>query len=548
MDQEKIRKAVEKIAEKLINQNIPDPTDHSEYLTNLSVYQIELELQNEELKRTSDELTKSNKRFTDLFEHAPVGYLLLDNNFTILDANITATQLLQMDISYLKGKSLTRLIHPQYQDDFYFLRKRINESEQLQTTELKLITKSGDTIMVQLQCIKEPDSPNKENRIRLVLVDITERKKIEKKLRRFRAALDSTMDNVLLLDYDSFRIIDANDSALKNTGMTLEELSGRKPYDLDPRFDDEKIIAFRSIYLNQTGKEHITEIRSYKNGEPIDLEVFLKTIFIDDEKIIVVVARDITERKKNQVKLANYAREMEELNASKDRFLSIISHDLRGPFIGLKGYSQMLLEEFDLLSKDEIMDYLGKIHEASKDLYTLVDNLLKWSRLELGKIPYEPMSFNLLEELESLLKLHSSLASKKEITLENRIDRDLYPFADRLMLISVVQNLVGNALKFTRKNGRVVVQTHKEGNKIFFSVEDNGIGMTSETMKKLFTLDKGHTTRGTSGEKGTGFGLIITNEMIRKMGGELHIKSELGKGSVFTFTLVNSQKQQPETT
>jgi two-component system, sensor histidine kinase and response regulator len=540
MDQENFRKEAEKIIEKLQQTDHSQVPDPERAMHDLHVYQMELELRNNQLKKSSEELFRSNRRFTDLFEFAPVGYLLLDENFRIINSNHSACNLLTHDKSILSGKTFSGFVHPDHQDNFHFLMQKVMQSDQLQTLEIKLTTDQKKELYVQLQCIRETEE-HSSTRIRLVMMDITERIVIGKKFKRFRAALDSAVDNIILIDYETLQLIDANDSALKNLDVTVDELAGMMPNELNPDFNEEKLKAFRNIYLKETGKEHITEFRIHKKqGDPIDLEVFLKTVQVDEEKIIVLVAHNITERKKNQVKLANYAREMEELNASKDRFLSIISHDLRGPFIGLKGYTQMLLEEHDLLDHDEVMDYLNKIHDASKDLYTLVENLLKWSRLELGKIPYEPVSFNLADELEPLLKLLGGMASKKDIALEINIPEDLFPLADKLMLISVMQNLVGNAIKFTRKNGIIKVDARAEEDKILIFVEDNGVGMTAEIKQRLFTLDKGHTSRGTAGEKGTGFGLIITKEMIRKMGGELYFNSEPEKGSTFSFTLQNS--------
>jgi PAS domain S-box-containing protein len=411
----------------------------------------------------------------------------------------------------------------------------------LHTEEIKLSRENNDHFWVQIQCIRDFDAVTGANRMRLVMSDISERKNIEKKLKRFRAALDSTADNIFLIDYDSAYFIDVNDAASRNLGYSREEFMKMKPADINPEYSMKSIKQVREKHLNETNQSATLEMEyRRKDGTLLDVEVYLKTVLIDDEKIIVAVARDITERKKSQNKLAEYARELEEINTSKDKFLSIISHDLRGPFLGLKGYTQMLIEEYDLLEKEEIIDYLHKGHESSKDLYTLVDNLLKWSRLELGKIPFEPQSFNLYDELESLFKLLTGIAAKKQINLVNDIPKDIYPFADRLMLISIIQNLVGNAIKFTRKNGTVKLNAIPNGEFIQVNVEDDGIGMTSEVMEKLFTLDKSHTSRGTSGEKGTGFGLIIAREMIKKMGGTITIESEPLKGSAFTFTLPQS--------
>ncbi|TVQ07812.1 MAG: PAS domain-containing sensor histidine kinase [Bacteroidetes bacterium] len=542
MKHERLRLEAERIINELKKKKKPEDEVSSDKIVHeLQVYQIELELQNEELKRSSEELDKSHKRFTDLFEHAPIGYFLLSESFSILNVNQSATIMLNLAKGNIIGKAFPKFIHPDFQDIFYFLSREVLESGNLLTEEIKIRTGHGEEFYVQLQCIRDTDLSTKANRIRLVMIDISERKSIEKELKRFRAALDSTDDNIFLIDYNTTHFIDVNDSASRNLGYSREEFLDLKLVDINPKFNDEFITDLRNTHLNEMDKNVTIELDyCKKDGTLVNLEVYLKATRIDDEKIIVAIARDISERKKNQNKLAQYAKELEEINTGKDKFLSIISHDLRGPFLGLKGYTQMLIEEYDMLEKEEILDYLGKVHESSKDLYTLVDNLLKWSRLELGKIPFEPMVFNLHLELESLMKLLTGIAAKKGIKLHNKIQKDLYSFADRLMLISIIQNLVGNAIKFTRKNGWVKVSSTTSGDIITIIVEDNGVGMTDDIKDKLFTLDKGHTSRGTSGEKGTGFGLIIAKEMVKKMGGDIAVESEPMKGTKFSFTLKKS--------
>jgi PAS domain S-box-containing protein len=537
MNEDRLREEAERILNIIAGEGDPLMPDPDKNLHELRVYQIELELQNEELKRSSEEILKSHKRFTDLFELAPVGYLVLSDDFTILNVNLSACMMLHTEKSMMQNKTFTRFIQPECQDNFHFFIQKVLQADQLLTIDIRLHNEEHD-FDAQLQALRDYDAGSGSNLIRLVLMDISRRKLMEKELKRFRVALDSTGDNIFLIHHQSLRIIDVNDSAAANLGYKRHQLLNLSPGDVVPEFTTQAIKSFRDTHLaNQ--EDNITIEKTYiqKDGRVVYMELYLKTVIIDEEKIIVVVARDITERKRTQDKLALYAKELEELNSGKDRFLSIISHDLRGPFLGLKGYTQMLLEEYDMLSKEEIMEYLRKVFDSSNDLYTLVDNLLKWSRLELGKIPYEPMAFNLFQEMESLMKLLNGIAEKKEITLENNIPREIYPFADRLMLISIIQNLVGNAIKFTRKKGRVTITAYETDNNIMVSVADNGVGMSAEVMEKLFTLDKGFTSRGTAGEKGTGFGLIITKEMIKKMGGDIFIESDPLKGSTFSFSL-----------
>jgi len=549
--QDQLRKEAEKIAKTLLNSQSQQKEDLDKIVHELQVHQIELELQNDELRRTSQELELSNKRFTNLFDHAPVGYLELNKDLKIVNTNFSATFMLNSSKEEMQGKTITQFIHPDFQDTFHFYTQKVLESDKLHSEEVK-IKKSDNAryFFAQIQSIRDYDISDESYRIRIALIDISERKKIEKRLKRFRAAIDSSADNIFLIDYKSGYFIDVNESACKNLGFTRAEFLELKPEHINPLYTIRYIQKTLATENADPGTDKQTEDltletkHTRKDGTITDVEVFVRLTEIEDEKIIVAVARDITERKETQEKLTQYAQELKDLNESKDKFLSIISHDLRGPFLGIKGYTQLLIEDYNQLEKDEVMDYLDKIHQSTRDLYTLVDNLLKWSRLELGKIPYEPMTFNLLDELEPIVKLLSGVAAKKEITLVNEIQQDMYPFADRLMLISVVQNLVSNAVKFTPKNGEVKLSAHHNNGKIDVKVADNGQGMQPEVLEKLFTLDKSYTSRGTDGEKGTGFGLIIAREMVLKMGGDIWAESKPGKGSVFTFTLHNDNPSQ----
>ncbi len=550
--QDQLRKEAEKIAKTVFNSQKQQKEDLDKIVHELQVHQIELELQNDELRRTTQELELSHKRFTNLFDHAPVGYLELNKDLKIVNTNFSATFMLNSSKEELQGKNITQFIHPDFQDIFYFYTQKVLESDQLLSEEVK-IKKSdkGDYFFAQIQSIRDFDISNETHRIRTALIDVSERKKIEKRLKRFRAAIDSSADNIFLIDYKSGYFIDVNESACKNLGFTRSEFLELKPEDINPLYTPgyiQELLQAKIMDSRNSGKEteDLTLETKHKRRDEtiIDVEVFVRLTEIEDEKIIVAVARDITERKQTQEKLTQYAQELKELNESKDKFLSIISHDLRGPFLGIKGYTQLLIEDYDQMDKDEVMDYLNIIHQSTRDLYTLVDNLLKWSRLELGKIPYEPMTFNLFDELEPIVKLLSGVAAKKEIKLVNDILPEIYPVADRLMLISVVQNLVSNAIKFTPKKGEVKIYAYPENEKVIVKVADTGMGMQPEVKEKLFTLDKSYTSRGTEGEKGTGFGLIIAREMVVKMGGDIEAESEPGKGSVFTFTLNNSNHTQ----
>ena len=229
---------------------------------------------------------------------------------------------------------------------------------------------------------------------------------------------------------------------------------------------------------------------------------------------------------------------------SKDKFFSIIAHDLKGPFSSLLGFSDILLDEFESLSKEEMYNYMNIIRNTARSSLFLLDNLLAWSRLQTGRMPFSPGRISLSREVDSLSGILASQSFRKKITIRNSIDKELFVYADRTMLICILNNLLMNAVKFTPAGGQVTVSaipagpvpvSREDSRLVTIAVTDTGVGMSPEEIAQLFSLTKPFTMPGTDRETGTGLGLILTREMIEKHGSSLHIESEPGKGSSFSF-------------
>jgi signal transduction histidine kinase/ligand-binding sensor domain-containing protein len=226
-----------------------------------------------------------------------------------------------------------------------------------------------------------------------------------------------------------------------------------------------------------------------------------------------------------------------QLNASKDKFFSIIAHDLKNPFSNIIGLSGILKEE--LKSGDPKMneECVEMINVSAVQSLKLLENLLEWAKSQTGKLLFNPMPINLRELYNEEFNLLHEIATGKHIDLINSIPENLTISADRNMIKTVLRNLVSNALKFTHKDGKVEVNAISIGKQVEISVSDNGIGMTKENMGKLFRIDANLLTNGTEDEKGTGLGLFLCKEFIEKHGGKIWVESEVGKGSVFKFIL-----------
>lgn len=227
---------------------------------------------------------------------------------------------------------------------------------------------------------------------------------------------------------------------------------------------------------------------------------------------------------------------LQELNQTKDKFFSIISHDLKGPLNSLTSFSHLLINHTDSLSKEEIRMLAGDLDKSVRNLLGLLENLLEWSRSQTGNIDFSPEVFDLVELLEKNKSLLQSQASNKNITIVVE-PADEYPVRlHKASINTVVRNLVSNAIKFTGEGGRIVLDIRNAGGHFDISIADNGVGMSQEVMARLFRLDSKHTTPGTANEKGTGLGLILCREFVEKNGGKIAVRSAPGNGSVFSMT------------
>ena len=226
-----------------------------------------------------------------------------------------------------------------------------------------------------------------------------------------------------------------------------------------------------------------------------------------------------------------------EMNTSKDKLFSIIAHDLKSPFQPLIGMSGILANEEEILSEEEKIKFKKDIYTAIKSQYKLLENLLDWSRLQTGRLEFNPVKLNLFEKVDEVLKILNVNALNKNIGIKNNINDSINVTADEYMLHSIFQNLIYNAIKFTNQGGNVTLTANELGKHVEIEIADNGIGMSAEDIQKIFRLDVQHSTLGTSKEKGTGLGLMICKEMINKNGGDIKIESILGEGSRFIFTL-----------
>ena len=238
-----------------------------------------------------------------------------------------------------------------------------------------------------------------------------------------------------------------------------------------------------------------------------------------------------------QLELRRLTADLQKLLESKNKLFHILSHDLRSPFNGILAFSQTLAEEAETLSHEEIQDFSQTILTSAEQFMHLIDNLLKCSRFELGTLEYQPIPLALDTMVDNVLTLLKGNAAQKKVDLVYEPHPSVQVWADPTMLHSILQNLTGNAIKFTPSSGQVTIRVADQDSMIQVSVIDTGVGVSPEKLAHLFEFVAGRSTDGTAGEKGTGLGLLLCKELVEKHGGRLWVDSVVGQGTSFHFTL-----------
>jgi signal transduction histidine kinase len=263
---------------------------------------------------------------------------------------------------------------------------------------------------------------------------------------------------------------------------------------------------------------------------------------------IISSASDITEQKKDEMELKENELRLRELNATKDKFFSIISHDLRSPFAGIINLTELLTEKMqnkDFSGTEEFADLINNSAQSAMDLIT---NLTVWTRSQTGRMVFNPKEEDIVAIIHEAIELLNASALQKAITIKTNTPLSLYIVADKAMISTVLRNLISNSIKFSKTGSEIIVSAILLGDKMRIEVRDSGVGIKKEDIIKLFRIETSFSTHGTQNEEGTGMGLILCKDFVLKHGGEIWAESEVGKGSKFTFTLPQQHLLVPSVT
>ncbi len=514
-------------------------------VTTFIVYRVSTVIGNQ-LLRAEQLLKESEEKSRSIMENSADAIFITDQQGKYVYTNKTASDILGYSSIELQSKTFADISPPNKVKEYFEIFNKILSEKGNILTEIELLKKDGNYITTDLNVVLLPDGT-----VFGSCRDITERKLTEQALK------ESDTKYRMIADYNyDWEFWLTNEKKFKYNSPSCERISGYKPadYENNPELFT-KIIHPEDFIIY---KSHLESEDQNKACGGIDYRIITRSgeirwIYhvcqpVFDESGINIGRRgsnsDITSRKIAENHIIDLNKKLSELNADKDRFISILGHDLKSPFNNILGLSEILTEEVTTLRVEEIEDIANNIFRSAQATNKLLEDILMWARTHQGKIPFNPQNLNLSGVFKSIIEILNPIAFAKNITIYSSDVSHIEVFADIDMLKTVMLNLISNGIKFTNSGGRIDIDAKKNSENVTISVSDNGVGMPKETLSKLFNISEVITTSGTAKETGTGLGLLLCKDFIEKHAGKIWVDSEDGKGSNFKFTLpmVTEQK------
>ncbi|MBE0662455.1 MAG: PAS domain S-box protein [Bacteroidales bacterium] len=497
-------------------------------------------------KRAEEELKKSEVHLRAIMESTQDAMLLIDKNGTLIDSNEAYAKNLGRNREELLGKNIFKILPANIAKKRQaWVNKAIACGKVVYGKDYSNGKWSEHTIC-PIVINEEPT-----DKVAIFSRDITEKIITEQAIKdseiKYRTLFESLSQGIIYQGVDG-QITEANDAALKILGLSRSQLIGKNSYDKYWKLINED-------YQTLPPDEH-PSVLALKTGLPVynkTIGVYLPTL--DTYNWVIVNAmpltrpgekypeqvfvsmQNITSRKLAEEALKESEERLRELNATKDKFFSVIAHDLKSPFHSIIGFSEILKHEAVNLEIKEVESYASIIYESANQTLKLLENLLDWARMQQGTITFNPKPLVICDALNNSLILVGDQARKKNINLVNQVPAKLIVNGDENMLKTVFRNLLTNAIKFTTAGGSVYITAENTDTEVRISVTDTGIGISKENINKLFNIGSNFTMHGTEKEKGTGLGLLICKEFIEKHGGIIRVESKEGIGSTFSISL-----------
>ncbi len=523
-------------------KNLSENLDGLVHIRTKDLNELLKQLEEKDLKNTirTIELKKSEERYRRLLENFRLGVMIVSKGI-IHYANPRILEFLSLKKEDLLNKNLTFFLDyvaPEYKYTAGKLFEEIKTKDSVRKSiQFKIKNKEGVDFWIAVDVF--PVEIDNELMIQAVIEDITDKKTAENIIRtseeKYRMLFEIQKTAIVLSDYKTGKILDCNSAAIRLYGYSREEFLNRYLPDLAENSDEakrnlDKDISERPIVL-------LKKYHKKKDGTIFQVEITRASYNWRNRNVVVTVINDITERTNLENQQKEYTDKLRQLNENKNKFFSIIAHDLRNPFQGLLGYLELFNSEFDSISDAEKNFLIKELFSNIKNVYSLVDNLLLWSRIQSERMIFNSEDLNIGQIINDVLLVLKLNIQNKEIEIENNIDENTAVFADAESLKIVLSNIITNAIKFTPRKGKIILSSGSDGKTAYISVCDSGIGIPDDVHAKLFDISDRHSRPGTENERGSGFGLSLCKELLDKNSGSISVQSKTGEGTTFTVSL-----------
>ncbi len=496
-------------------------------------------------RETGEILNKTLQQLKFHLENTPLAVISFNNNFEITEWSQKAEQIFGWTAEEVIGKNFKEFQWV-YHEDAEAVESLVQEMLSGHSTSNLSINrnhrKDGTIITCEWYNSVMTDSNGTLSTVYSLVYDITSRVEAEKKVRLNEANIRSiieSIDGCIFSINSEMQLIESNFYFI-NSVKSYSGIVPEKGADILNFFDEDIKEEWEGYFLRGlSGEQFRIQRKSFlPDNSNIILYEFNPMLSNTGEVIgLTIVGQIITDIIEARKKLEEREKELKELNDAKDKFFSILAHDLKSPFQNMFTVTEFLVQDMENLNKNDILKFSRILYESVRKQYNLLENLLTWSLVQRNKFDFDPQLLNLNDLIDGVFRLLKSTAIRKNIELINTVHSGITVLADHRMLHSIIQNLISNSIKFTSSGGKITVSTTLSNNDITITVEDTGVGIKPEDMTSMFTLGAQHSTVGTENEKGTGLGLLLCKEFVENHGGVLSVESIEGKGSKFYFTL-----------